>query len=91
MNDLGTASEGAVLNNLPQDDRVQEKSWWKALFNNFKITYQNLFKSPGRPITKEFYSQPTIKYLARSDFFSKPSYFTPQTFSILSENINNGF
>lgn len=70
-----------AIRRMLEDDRVQENSWRKALFNNLKLTYQNLFKSPGRPITKEFYSQPTIKYLARSDFFSKPSYITPQTFS----------
>jgi len=70
-----------AIRRMLEDDRVLEDNRWKAFVANLKLTYQNLFKSPGRPITKEFYSQPTIKYLARSDFFSKPSYITPQTFS----------
>jgi len=64
-----------------EDDRSPEDSWLKGFIKTLKLSYENLFKSPGKPITKEFYSQPTIKYLARSDFFSKPSYIVPQNFS----------
>ncbi len=66
---------------LLEDDSNSTR--WKAfsVFQNFYSSLKNLFSRPGGKFVKSFYEQATIKYLARNNFFSSPSYISPANFS----------
>jgi hypothetical protein len=66
---------------LLEDDSNSTR--WKAfsVFQNLYSSLKNLFSRPGGEFVKLFYEQATIKYLARNNFFSSPSYISPANFS----------
>jgi hypothetical protein len=66
---------------LLEDDSDKDRSKFVSIFKSLWSSVVNLFSRPGGEFVKAFYEQATIKYLARNDFFSSPSYISPSNFS----------
>lgn len=63
-------------------DRVSPGSTIGRFFRNPRETVMRVFHpSTYRPVTNSFYNQPSITFLGKSSFYSKPSYLEGSNFS----------
>jgi hypothetical protein len=63
-------------------DEVKTETWVVTMVKRiFKLTNEKVKVRNKRPITREFYNQPSIRFLGESTRFSKPGYLSAENFS----------
>lgn len=78
---LRTAIWRMLENNPPSKKEMNQKEKLYQYLKDSWNFFMGIFSPKKGKLLKEFYNQPTIKYLANSWFFSKPSYINPSDFS----------
>ncbi len=70
-----------ALIRLLEDGDDEPRAKFIAFLQHTIFSIKDLFSRPGGEVVKKFYKEPTIRHLAKNDFYSSPSYISPANFS----------